>query len=209
MAAQYLVKQGSWWSVSKEISIRVWGDKWLPPTSTYQVVSPRLFLSAETKVCELIAQDSTQWKAQVIDALFLPHEAECIKSIPLSIQPPEDRLIWVESANGLFSVRSTYKLAMNLSRPTNHGSSSDDNQPKKFWKLLWQIPAPHQVRHFIWRACRNILLTRKNLVRRQVLQDDHCSECHEKLKISGHLFQSCPRVGEVWSCTKIHFSIDR
>lgn len=95
MAAQYLVKQGSRWSVGKETSIRVWRDKWLPSTSTYQVVSPRLFLSAETKVCELIAQDSTQWKAQVIDALFLPYEAECIKSIPLSIQPPEDYLVSV------------------------------------------------------------------------------------------------------------------
>ena len=136
MAAQYLVKQGSWWSVGKGTSIRGWGDKWLPSALTYQVVSPRLFLSAETKVCELIAQDSTQWKAQVIDALFLPHEAKCIKSIPLSIQPPEDRLMWAESANGLFSVRSAYKLAMNLSRPTNHGSSSDDSQTKKFWKLL-------------------------------------------------------------------------
>lgn len=157
------------WSVDKGTSIRVWGDKWWPSTSTYQVVSPRLFLSAETKVCELIAQDHTQWKAQVIDALFVPHEAECIKIIPLSIQPPEDRLIWAESANGLFSVRRAYKLAMILSWPANSGSSSDDSQTKKFWKLLCQIPAPHKVLHFIWKACRDILPTRKNLVRRQVL----------------------------------------
>ena len=134
-------------------------------------------------------------------------EAECIKSIPLSIQPPEDRLIWAESANGLFSVRSAYKLAMKLSRPTNYGSSSD-SQTKKFQKLLWQIPTPHKVQHFIWRACHDILPTRKNLVRRQVLQDDCCSECYEKPETSSHLFQSCPRAREVQSCTKIHFSID-
>ena len=93
MEAQYLVKEGSRWCVGKGTSIRVWSDKWLPSTSTYKVVSPRLFLSADTKVCELIDQESTQWKAQVIDALFLPYEAECIKSIPLSIQPPDDRII--------------------------------------------------------------------------------------------------------------------
>ena len=85
MVAQYLVRQGSRWSVGKGTSIWVWGDKWLPSNSTYQVVSPRLFLSAETKVCELIDPESTQWKAHVIDALFLSHEVECIKSIPLSI----------------------------------------------------------------------------------------------------------------------------
>ena len=51
MVAQYLVKEGSRWSVGKGTSIRVWGDKWLPSTSRYKVVSPRLFLSVETKVC--------------------------------------------------------------------------------------------------------------------------------------------------------------
>ena len=108
-----------------------------------------MFLSAETKVSELIDQDSSQWKAQVIDALFLPHEAECIKSIALSIQSSDDRMIGAESANGMFTVRSAYKLAVNLSWSANYGSSSDDNQMKKFWKVLWQMQAPHKVRHFI------------------------------------------------------------
>ena len=85
----------------------------------------------------------------MIDALFLPYEAVCIKSIPLSIQPLDDRIIWAESANGLFTVCSAYKLAINLSQPINYGSSSDDSQTKKFWKLIWMIQAPHKVRHFI------------------------------------------------------------
>ena len=207
MAAQYLVRQGSGWSVGKGTSIRVWGDKWLPSNSTYQVVSPRLFLSVETKVCELIDPEFTQWKAQVIDAFFLPHKAECIKSIPLSIQPLDDRIIWTKSANGLFMVRSAYKLAINLSRPINYGSSSDDSQTKKFLKLIWMIQVPHKVRHFIWRACQDILPTKKNLVQRKVLHDDRCNECHEEAETSGHLFWSCLRAREVWSCTKIHFGI--
>ena len=164
MAAQFLVKQGSQWSVGKGTSIQIWGDKWLPYTTTYQVVSPRMFLSAETKVSELIDQDSSQWKAQVIDALSLPYEAECIKSIPLSIQSSDDRMIWAESANGMFTVRSAYKLAVNLSWFANYGSSSDDSQMKKFWKVLWQIQAPHKVRNFIRRECRDISPTKMNLV---------------------------------------------
>ena len=143
----------------------------------------------------------------MIDTLFLPHEAECIKSIPLSIQPPDDRIIWAESANGLFTVWSAYKLAMNLSRPPNYGSSSDESQTKKFWKLLWMIQAPHKIRHFIWRACRDSLPTKTNLVRRKILQEDCCVDCHEEPETTGHLFWSCLRAREVWSCTKIHFSI--
>ena len=154
-----------------------------------------------------IDTEFTQWKAQVNDAFFLPHKAECIKSIPLSIQPLDDRIIWAKSANGLFTVRSAYKLAINLSRPINYGSSSDDSQTKKFLKLIWMIQAPHKVRHFIWRACQDILPTKKNPVQRKVLHDDRCNECHEEAETSGHLFWSCPRAREVWSCTKIHFGI--
>ena len=93
MAAQYLVQQGTRWSVGNGNSIHVWGDKLLPTSSTYKVVSPRQILHANTRVSELISQDSGAWKHQVLDVIFLPHEAELIKSIPLSVQLPEDKLI--------------------------------------------------------------------------------------------------------------------
>ena len=58
MAAQFLVQQGIRWNVGNGASIWVWGDKWLPSTSMYKVVSPRQFLHADTRVSELISQDS-------------------------------------------------------------------------------------------------------------------------------------------------------
>ena len=71
----------------------MWEDKWLPLSSTYKVVSPNIFLHAVTRVSELIDSASANWKSFVIDALFLSHEAETIKSIPLSSRLPEDKLI--------------------------------------------------------------------------------------------------------------------
>ena len=41
-----------------------------------------------------------------------------------------------------------------------------------------------------------------------MLQEDRCSECYEGPETSGHLFWSCQRAREVWSCTKIHFGIN-
>ena len=72
----------------------------------YKVVSPNLFLNGNTQVSDLIDSSSASWKVSVIDVLFLPHEAELIKSIPLSPRLPEDKLIWALSSNGQFSVRS-------------------------------------------------------------------------------------------------------
>ena len=109
-----------------------WGDKWLPSPSTFKVVSPRLFMHADTRVSELISHVPVVWKMQVIDTLSLPHEADIIKSIPLSTHSPPGKLIWAATTNGLFSVRSAYRLAMEVSRSDTVGSISDGSGLQKF-----------------------------------------------------------------------------
>ena len=63
----------------------------------------------------------------VIDALFYPHEADVIKSLPLSSRLPQYELIWVVSPNGSFSVRSAYMLVVKCSHPANIGASLDNS----------------------------------------------------------------------------------
>ena len=79
---------------------RVREDKWLPLSSTFKLVSSNTFLHTDTRVSELINLASAYWKSSIIDALFLPHDAATIKSIPLSFWLPKDRLIWAMSFNG-------------------------------------------------------------------------------------------------------------
>ena len=161
MAAQYLVQQGARWNVGNGNSIRVWGDKRLPTSFKYKVVSPTQFLHANTRVYELISQDSGCWKYQVLDVVFLPHEADLIKGIPLSVQLLEDNLIWVGNNNGKFSVRSAYRLAMEGAW-FDIGSSSDDRKLRGFWRSVWMIRVPYKVCHFAWRVCHDILPTKEN-----------------------------------------------
>ena len=132
MAVQHLVKQGIRWNVGNGEHIQVWGDKWLPSPSTFKVVSPRLFMHADLRVSELISHEPVGWKIQVIDALFLPHEADIIKGIPLSNHLPPDRLIWATTTNGTFSVHSAYRLAMESSRSKNAESCSDSSRLRSF-----------------------------------------------------------------------------
>lgn len=120
-----MVKEGLRWRVGNGECIWVWEDKWLPLSSTFKVVSPNSFLHADIHVSELIDPTSANWKSTVIDALFLPHEAEIIKSSPLSVKLPEDKQIWAMSFNVQFSVHSAYSLAMSLSRVVNKGDTSD------------------------------------------------------------------------------------
>ena len=73
--------------------MRVWGDRWLPCSSSYGVISPRLFLYEDTRVGELIDTEVKCWKSLVVDSIFLPHEAEAVKSIPLSVRLSPNKLL--------------------------------------------------------------------------------------------------------------------
>ena len=138
MAVQHLVQKGIRWNVGNGESIRVWEDKWLPSPSTFKVTSPRQFLHAETWVNEF-SHEEVAWKTQLIEAIFLPHKVELIKSIPLSICLSEDKLVWDATPNGLFNVRRAYRLAVEDSRPNNRWAISDNSKNRRFWKLLWSL----------------------------------------------------------------------
>ena len=150
MAVQHIVREGIKWRVGNGNSIRIWGDKWLPTIPTHKVASPRLFLHPDTLVGEIIDHENFWWKTEALAALFLPYEVDIIQSIPLSSRFPEDKIVWAETSNGKFSVRSAYAVATRLSFDLNSGTSSDMGPSRQFWKRLWALPLPHKTRHFAW-----------------------------------------------------------
>ncbi|KAL0017429.1 hypothetical protein SO802_004498 [Lithocarpus litseifolius] len=205
MAAQPLIKYGLWWRLGNGERIRIWGDKWLPKPLTFMVSSPRLFMPQDMKVGELIDKEVDSWKVGAVDALFLPHEAEAIKAIPISTNLPEDKQIWAWSTNGVFSVKNAYWVASQMSLVESTGSSSEGSQERSFWKSIWQINVPHKIKHFAWRACRDILPLKTNLVKRNVLQVDTCDECNVEAEDSIHFFWKCTSAKEMWSSSKLVF----
>ena len=116
----------------------------------------------------------------------------------MSTQLPEDKQIWAETSNGLFSVRSAYKVAMDLSKHIESASSSDGDSMRQFWKKFWKIKVPHKIRHFIWRVARDILPTKANLVHRHVILEGGCEECDDNLESLLHLCWECLKARETW-----------
>ena len=70
MTAQSLVKEGLRWRVGNEASIRIWEDRWLPNPSAHRIITPKLFLHADTRVEELINGANAEWRTEVIDTLI-------------------------------------------------------------------------------------------------------------------------------------------
>ncbi|KAL0010764.1 hypothetical protein SO802_005872 [Lithocarpus litseifolius] len=153
--AQSLVNEGLRWRVGNGANIKVWQDKWLPWGSTYRVTSPRLFLSLDTRVADLIDPHTTRWKNEVLDGLFLSYEADLTKSIPLSATLLADKVVWAVTNNGKFTVRSAYKLVVSMFKSKGHGTTFDGTLLRRFWKKVWSLPIPHKA---AWAASKLNLL---------------------------------------------------
>jgi len=188
MVAQALVKKGRRWQVGNGRSIMIWKDKWVAYSSTYEVVSPVSCMLEDSRVATLIDEGNGAWKNDLERQVFLPHEADLIYGIALSTNLLADKQVWALTPNGLFSIRSAYKLAMETRSVTPVGAVSDGRHLRKLWKYLWSYNIPHEICHFAWRACRDVLPTEENLVRRKVLLDSYCDECNMEEETSGHLF---------------------
>lgn len=91
----------------------------------------------------------------------MPQDAEVILSIPLSVNEIGDRVIWARNKNGRFSVKSAYRLAQEDQRECKLVECSNPTTQKQTWRRLWQMNVLNKVKHFAWKACRNILATKE------------------------------------------------
>ena len=104
---------------------------------------------------------------------------------------------------GLLSVRSVCWIALEEVPKGGTISASNDSNLRKFWKYLWSMNIPRNVRHFAWKACKDILPMKENLKRRKVFVDSCCEVCQMKAKSSGHLFWNYFSAKEVWRLSKL------
>ena len=93
-------------------------------------------MSLDTRAADLIDSNTAKWKNEVLDSLFLPYEVDLIKSISLSPTLLVDKLVWVVTNNGIFTVGSAYKLTVSMFKSKCHGTTSDGTLLRRFWKKV-------------------------------------------------------------------------
>lgn len=110
-----------------------------------------------------------------IDHLFLPFEAEKIKSIPLCVTNQADDMAEMQGWNIL--CENWLSVVVRKMESPNRASGSDIASKSVFWRRLWKMKVPNKTKIFRWHACSEAFLTRSNLLRRKVLDDPTCSQC--------------------------------
>jgi hypothetical protein len=107
--ARHIIRLGTRWRIGNGSQVNIWKDNWISSSSPLKIISPRQILLENARVCDLIDDDSRLWKSSLIDSIFLPLEAEQIKSIPLH-PSRHDSMVWSGTPNGQFSTCSAYQL---------------------------------------------------------------------------------------------------
>ena len=139
-----------------------------------------------------------------MDVLFLPFEAQIIKSIPLCVTDQDDCVSWPRCRSGSYSVKTGYQLLCE-NELSSLPSSSDSDGVKRFWKFIWCLKVPNKVKVFTWRACSRALPTKVNLKKRKVVDTSVCDQCECLNEDEVHAIWGCVQVREVWeqSCADV------
>ena len=91
------------------------------------MLSPPSELSGDSCVVDLINRDTGWWDSRKIDKCFLPFEAQNTKSMPLCSNPQSDYFFWPLAGDGIYTVKTGYKLLCDVSREEAASLSNSDS----------------------------------------------------------------------------------
>ena len=97
------------------------------------------------------------------------------------------------------SVKSGYHLAHKISRDCDRTECSTGVFGSCILLKIWRIHLPKKIKVFMWRACKNILPTHVNSMKRRVISEETCEACKQFPDTSLHLLWVCNVAQDVWA----------
>ncbi|KAG2574039.1 hypothetical protein PVAP13_7KG295601 [Panicum virgatum] len=201
-----LLKKGINWRVGNGKNIRIWRDNWVPRDYYLKPVTRRR-RSRLKWVSDLIDEECAEWKTEVLHEHFDPVDVEEILKIKLSIERTEDIIAWHFERTGVFSVKSAYKLALNLRTLGANTSGSKFQNRSRLWNYIWKADVPPKVRIFAWRLAKNALPTNENKKARHILETSTCAICGFEAETAFHAVVSCPHARDLFEAMRTEWPV--
>jgi len=85
---------------------------------------------------------------------------------------------------------------------------------KVLWRTIWSLQVLNKIKNLVWRACRNLLPSKENLVRQTIIKDPTCDRCKHEPESALHALWNCSELDVVWEeepfqhCRRQHTFVD-
>lgn len=149
------------------------------------------------QVHQLISPDRT-WKEVEVRVKFPSFEADIMLDIHLMNHISEDVRFWKWSTKGHYTVKSRYLFQIGCFNPPDFQSVY---YLETWWKMLWKLNIPHNVRIFFWRASNELIPAVVNIFRRNIHANGCCFYCGTAEAATIHCLLFCPLVRDSWKDT--------
>ena len=201
-----LLKHGILWRVGNGQSIRILRDRWIPNGGSGKPITVQGRCRLR-RVSELLDERGA-WRMDLLQQYFNPVDVEQIVKIRTSPRLEEDVLAWEPERNGIFTVRSAYRLALDERlRPSSVAASRAPDGRRAVWAFLWRCPAPPKVRVFAWRVATNCLATWTNKHARSLEVSNLCPVCATEPEDTFHALCRCPHAVALWQAMARQWNI--
>ncbi|KAL9286103.1 putative RNA-directed DNA polymerase [Arabidopsis thaliana] len=170
-----VVSRGSRWVVGNGRDILFWSDNWL----SHEALINRAVIEIPNSEKELRVKDlwanGLGWKLDKIEPYISYHtRLELAAVVVDSVTGARDRLSWGYSADGVFTVKSAYRLL------------TEDHDPRPnmaaFFDRLWRVVALERVKTFLW----------------HIGDTSVCQVCKGGDETILHVLKDCPSIAGIW-----------
>nr|XP_027083741.1 uncharacterized protein LOC113706047 [Coffea arabica] len=187
-------------------TIHIWDDRWLLDTD-YGRVKAREGMEVKVYWVNELIKDG-EWDMEVITRIFDEETRRKVLRIPLSVMPMKDRIYWVISSTGVYTVKSGYKLAKirkrkEEQRRTRAEPGCSVSCATLSWNSVWHMNIKPKLKHFIWRCLNGILPVNALLMDRCSKGNFLCKCCGENPETIEHLFFFCNNAQEIWKAAPL------
>jgi hypothetical protein len=198
-----VLKQGLIRRIGNGKSTHMWEHNWIPREEHMRPITSRGD-DEKVLVSDLIDSTSACWKEDMLNATFLPMDVHAIMEIPLSLINQEDTWAWSQEKNGVFRVRSAYRMLIHTKKIRedwldHRPATSNASDEGKKWCSLWRTKIPSKIRVFAWRLAHNSVPSADVLQARNMAVSRGCQICLATEDSWRHSLVDCNMARCVWA----------
>ncbi|CAN1786718.1 Putative ribonuclease H protein At1g65750 [Linum perenne] len=184
--------RGSRSAIRDGVNTMFWTTVWLDGGSRLLEFSSldRDDINLEETVADFV-DASGNWNISKLETCL---NQEGINAV-MGMSPPnkdrgEDGWAWGAEPNGKFLIKSAYNLLA--------GEEAVSRDLQELWTKIWKLRGPNRVKHFLWLAGHDRLLTNEQRVKRNLTTNPDCPLCPGMAESSIHILRDCTFASAVW-----------